>query len=50
MSDPERTEQMQGQDGDQQATEAALAQEEVDDLEQGTLIEAEPASTDEDVL
>ena len=50
MSDPNRSEPLQGEDGDEQATEAALAEGEIDELEQGSLIEAEPVSADEDVL
>ena len=50
MPDPERAEPMQVEDGDEQATENALIQGEIDELEQGSLIEAEPANADEDVL
>ena len=50
MSDPERAEPMQAEDGDEQETDDALIQGEIDDLEQGSLIEAEPVSADEDVL
>lgn len=50
MVDPERAQTMQAEDGDEQATEAALNQGEIDELEQGSLLEAEPVSADEDVL
>ncbi len=41
---------MQTEDGDEETTEAALSQGEIDDLEQGSLIEAETVSADEEVL
>jgi hypothetical protein len=50
MQDTERMEPMQTEDGDEEATEAALIQGEIDDLEQGSLIEAETVSADEEVL
>lgn len=50
MTDPERGESMQVEDGDERATEAALGKGEIAELEQGSLIEAEPVSADEDVL
>ena len=50
MADPDRAEPTQSEDGDERATEAALALEEIEELEQGSLIEAEPVSTEDDIL